>query len=247
MAEARQGPHDTDLRELKELLELIPGASLGMWTNGQEEFLLQVERTRFEVRSKPLGIWPAPGEHTADLDRTGGVIQVSAEAEDLEDALLRSHRFLNRNLGLDHKDTFKQLAVLMLAKIFDETLPSGERKFWIKGDEPFTEPGQHAIAQRINESSRSRSACSLSSAVSLTRSLPVPRQAISAGLKFGQRQVPSGTSRQWLWKVFVMASSENEKPASRAGHCGLMTGDAARLRTAAEDLELDGDPFCVNR
>lgn len=143
---------DTDLRELKELLELIPGASLGMWANGQEEFLLQVERTRFEVRSKPLGIWPAPGEHTADLDRTGGVIQVSAEAEDLEDALLRSHRFLNRNLGLDHKDTFKQLAVLMLAKIFDETLPSGERKFWIKGDEPFTEPGQHAIAQRINES-----------------------------------------------------------------------------------------------
>lgn len=143
---------DIDLRELKELLELIPGASLGMWTNGQEEFLFQVERTRFEVRSKPLGIWPAPGEHTADLDRTGGVIQVSAEAEDLEDALLRSHRFLNRNLGLDHKDTFKQLAVLMLAKIFDETLPSGERKFWIRGDEPFTEPGQQAIAQRINES-----------------------------------------------------------------------------------------------
>jgi hypothetical protein len=30
-------------------------------------------------------------------------------------------------------------------------------------------------------------------------SLPVPRQAISAGLKFGQRQVPSGTSRHvWM-------------------------------------------------
>ena len=40
---------DTDLRELKELLELIPGATLGMWTNGQEEFLFQVERTRFEA------------------------------------------------------------------------------------------------------------------------------------------------------------------------------------------------------
>jgi type I restriction enzyme M protein len=44
------------------------------------------------------------------------------------------------------------LAVLMLAKIHDETLPTGERKFWIRGDEPFTEVGQQAIAQRINES-----------------------------------------------------------------------------------------------
>jgi type I restriction enzyme M protein len=143
---------DADLRELKELLELIPGATLGMWTNGQEEFLFQVERARFEVRQKPLGVWPVPGEHTTDLDRTGGVIQIGAEAENLEDALLRCHQYLNRNLGLDHKDSFKQFAVLMLAKIYDETLPTGERKFWIKGDEPFTEAGQQAIARRINES-----------------------------------------------------------------------------------------------
>lgn len=38
-----------------------------------------------------------------------------------------------------------------------------------------------------------------------------------------------------------MGSSRNEKPASRAGDCGLMNGDGARLRAAAEDLELDGD------
>lgn len=143
---------DTDLLELKELLELIPGATLGMWTNSQEEFLFQVERTRFEVRTKPLGVWPVPGERTADLDRAGGVIQVSADAEDLEDALLRCRQYLNRNLGLDHKDSFKQLAVLMLAKIFDETQPTSERKFWIRGDEPFTEAGQQAIALRISES-----------------------------------------------------------------------------------------------
>lgn len=142
---------ETDLRELKELLELIPSATLGMWTNGQEEFLINVERTRFEVLPKPLGVWPAPGEATSDLDRSGGVIQVAADAEDLEAALLRAHRFFNRNLGLDHKDSFKQLAILMLAKIYDETLPTGDRKFWIRGDEPFTEAGQQAIAQRINE------------------------------------------------------------------------------------------------
>lgn len=143
---------EADLRELKELLELIPDASMGMWTNGQEEFLFQTERTRFEVRTKPMGVWPVPGERTSDLDRTGGVIQVSAEGEGLEDALMRCRQYLNRNLGLDHKDSFKQLAVLMLAKIHDEMLPSSERRFWIRGDEPFTEVGQLAIAQRINES-----------------------------------------------------------------------------------------------
>lgn len=143
---------EADLRGLKELMELLPAVTLGMWTNGQEEFLFQVERTRFEVRAKPLGVWPVPGERTTDLDRTGGVIQVSAEAEDLEDALLRCRQYLNRNLGLDHKDSFKQLAVLMLAKIHDETLPTGERRFWIRGDEPFTEAGQQAIARRIHES-----------------------------------------------------------------------------------------------
>jgi type I restriction enzyme M protein len=142
---------ETDLRVLKELMELIPGATLGMWTNGQEEFLFQVERTRFEVRAKPLGVWPVPGEATSDLDKTGGIIQVAADAEGLEDALLRAHRYINRNLGLDHKDTFKQLAILLLAKIYDETLPTGERKFWIKGDEPFTDSGQQAIQQRISE------------------------------------------------------------------------------------------------
>lgn len=143
---------ETDVRVLKDLLELIHNATLGMWTNGQEEFLFQVERTRFEVRAKPLGVWPAPGEATSDLEMTGGVIQVAADAEGLENALLRAHRYFNRNLGLDHKDSFKQLAILMLAKIHDETLPIGERKFWIKGDEPFTGAGQQAIAQRINES-----------------------------------------------------------------------------------------------
>ncbi|MDY0041543.1 MAG: N-6 DNA methylase [Desulforhabdus sp.] len=141
---------DADLRQLKELIELLTSASLGMWTNGQEEFLFQVERTRFEVRTKPLGVWPVPGENTTDLDQTGGVIQVSADAEDLEDALLRCKQYLNRNLGLDHKDSFKQLAVLVMAKIFDETQRPNDRRFWIKGDEPFTADGQQAIQERIS-------------------------------------------------------------------------------------------------
>lgn len=142
---------DTDLRELKELLELIPGATLGMWTNGQEEFLFQVERTRFEVRTKPLGVWPTPGEATVDLERTGGVIQVSADAEGLEDALSRCFLYLssNQNIGLGDKAGFQQLALILFSKIYDETKPAGERLFWIKGEEPFNQEGQEAIQQRV--------------------------------------------------------------------------------------------------
>lgn len=142
---------DADLRELKELLELIPGATLGMWTNVQEEFLFQVERPRFEVRATPLGVWPAPGEATSDLERTGGVIQVAADAEGLEEALTRCYLYLssNQNVGLGDKAAFQQLALILLAKIYDETRPGTEREFWIKGDEPFTPEGQQAIHQRI--------------------------------------------------------------------------------------------------
>jgi hypothetical protein len=36
---------------------------------------------------------------------------------------------------------------------------------------------------------------------------PVPRQAISAGEKLGQRQTLSGTSRKWAYVVVDMAVS----------------------------------------
>ncbi|MBH8593452.1 type I restriction enzyme HsdR N-terminal domain-containing protein [Paenactinomyces guangxiensis] len=140
---------DHDLEQLRELMRLLQAVDFGMWTNGQEEFILQAEHTRFEVRLKPIAIWPVPGEQLGDLNRTGGIIQVSVEAEDLKEALMRCHRYLNRNLGLDHKDAFKQLAVLLLAKIFDETRPPHERNFWIRSDEPYTIEGQQEIQRRI--------------------------------------------------------------------------------------------------
>jgi len=143
---------ESDLKSLRELMEVLPSVSLGMWNNGQEEFLFRVERTRFEVRFKPLGVWPAPGEHTSDLDKTGGVIQVSADVKDLEEALSRCFLYLssNQNVGLGDKAGFQQLALLLFAKIFDEAQPMLERQFWIKGDEPFITEGQEAIQRRIH-------------------------------------------------------------------------------------------------
>jgi len=142
---------DADVQPLRELMELLPKVSLGMWTNGQEEFMVRVEQTRFETILKPIGVWPAPDEGTTDLSKTGGVIQVAADAEGLQDALGRCLQYLNRNLGLDHKDAFRQLAVLVFSKMYDETQPIGDRLFWIKGEEPYTEDGQQAIATRISQ------------------------------------------------------------------------------------------------
>lgn len=142
---------EADVQSLQGLMELLPNVSLGMWTNGQEEFMVRVEQTRFETKLKPIGIWPAPAEGTTDIDKTGGVIQIAADAEGLEDALSRCLQYLNRNLGLDHKDAFKQLAVLLFAKVCDETKPMGERLFWIRGEEPYTLEGQEAIANRIHQ------------------------------------------------------------------------------------------------
>lgn len=142
---------EADTQSLQGLMELLPNVSLGMWTNGQEEFMVRVEQTRFETKLKPIGIWPAPAEGTTDIDKTGGVTQFAADAEGLEDALSRCLQYLNRNLGLDHKDAFKQLAVLLFAKMCDETKPVGERLFWIRGEEPYNPEGQEAIATRIHQ------------------------------------------------------------------------------------------------
>lgn len=137
--------------KLIKLMGLLPNATLGMWANWQEEFLFRIERSRFEDRPMPLGIWPIPGEATSDLEKTGGVIQIAADAEGLEDVLSRCFLYLssNQNVGLGDKAGFQQLALLLFAKMFDETRPKNERQFWIKGDEPYTPEGQKVIQQRI--------------------------------------------------------------------------------------------------
>lgn len=137
-----------DLRKLHEKLALFPMCHLGMWTNGHEEFFVRVEETRFETRFTDIGIWPAPGERTDDVQREGGATQVAADPEELDAALGRCHQYLTKNLMLSG-DAFKPLGALLLAKHFDETRAAGERQFWIRGDEPFTAEGQAGIRERV--------------------------------------------------------------------------------------------------
>jgi type I restriction enzyme M protein len=138
-----------DLHPLREKMQLFPDCTLGMWTNGQEEFFLKATETEFEVRFLPLGAWPAPGESSTEALGEGGATQVAADPENLGTALSRCFQYLNKNLGLDHKEAFRQVAVLLIAKLYDETRPAAERRFWVKGDEPFEAAGQAAIQARI--------------------------------------------------------------------------------------------------
>lgn len=137
-----------DLRKLHKKLELFPSCHLGMWTNGQEEFFVRVQDTTFETRFLDIGAWPAPGERTDDVLREGGTTQVAADPEDLEAALGRCHQYLTKNLMLGG-DAFKPFGALLIAKLYDETRPAGQRQFWIRGDEPFTVDGQAAIRKRV--------------------------------------------------------------------------------------------------
>ena len=137
-----------DLRKLHERLELFPDCRLGMWTNGYETFFVRVEDTTFETRFIDIGAWPAPGEQTDAVLREGGVTQVAADPEDLEAALGRCHQYVTRNLLLG-PDAFKPLGALLLAKLYDETRPDGNRRFWIRGNEPFDAVGQIEIQRRV--------------------------------------------------------------------------------------------------
>ena len=137
-----------DLRKLHERLDLFPDCRLGMWTNGQEVFFVRVEETTFETRVIDIGAWPAPGEQTDAVLREGGVTQVAADPEDLEATLGRCHQYLTRNLLLG-PDSFKPLGALLLAKLHDEGRPAGDRRFWIRGNEPFDGDGQVGIRRRV--------------------------------------------------------------------------------------------------
>ena len=141
----------TDLRTLHQKLDLFPDCRLGMWTNGHEEFFVRVEETTFETRFIDIGAWPAPGEQTEAVLQEGGVTQVAADPEDLEAALGRCHQYLTRNLLLG-PDAFKPLSALLLAKLFDEMQPDGDRRFWVRGNEPFDgDGGQVEIQRRVTE------------------------------------------------------------------------------------------------
>ena len=57
----------------KKVHDLLLAVTLCMCANGQEEFLFQIKQTKFTVRSKPMGLWPAPGEATSEVDHSGGL------------------------------------------------------------------------------------------------------------------------------------------------------------------------------
>jgi len=60
-------------------------------------------------------------------------------------------QYLTKNLRLNSKEAFEQIAVFLMAKLFDETRTVEARRFWIRANEPFVEEGQKAIRERIQD------------------------------------------------------------------------------------------------
>ena len=58
-----------DLDVLKAAMAACENCKYGLWTNGLEFFFFRVERTRFDVKFKPIGDWPLSDESHRDTRR----------------------------------------------------------------------------------------------------------------------------------------------------------------------------------
>jgi type I restriction enzyme M protein len=65
---------ESDLEELKSLMEAIESCQYGLWTNGLELFYLDKKTTRFEVKFEPMGDWPMADESLGTRDVVSMVV-----------------------------------------------------------------------------------------------------------------------------------------------------------------------------
>ena len=117
--------------------------ALQAWCQGDVSLDVGLEFLHFADLSRPHSL--ASAQVADDLQRSDPGRGRSGRPEA---APGRCHQYLTKNLALG-MDAFKPLGALLLAKLFDETQPVGNGRFWIRGEEPFDAGGQRAIRERI--------------------------------------------------------------------------------------------------
>ncbi len=148
---------EKDLDVLKAAMTACENCKYGLWTNGLEFFFFYVERTRFDVKFKPIGDWPLSDESIGTRDVASHAKLRRADPEMLRTAFRRCHNFIHGNEGMPKDAAFWQFLYLIFAKMHDERQPNDARRFWAgrfeKGgqlvDEQFDPVGQKAIRKRI--------------------------------------------------------------------------------------------------
>lgn len=150
-----------DLELLKAGMTACEDCKYGLWTNGFEFFFFRVERTRFDVKFKPIGDWPLSDESIGTRDVASHAKLRRADPEMLRTTFRRCHNFIHGNEGMPKDAAFWQFLYLIFAKLHDERQPNDARRFWagrfektINGqrqliDEQFDAEGQKAIRKRI--------------------------------------------------------------------------------------------------
>ncbi len=121
----------------------------GLWTNGLEFFFFDKEKTRFDVKFKPIGDWPMGDESIGSRDVVSQARMRRADPEMLRTAFRRCHNFIHGNEGMPKDAAFWQFLYLIFAKMYDERQPSDARRFWVGATEQFEEAGRKAIRKRI--------------------------------------------------------------------------------------------------
>jgi Type I restriction enzyme R protein N terminus (HSDR_N) len=86
-----------DLDVLKAAMAACENCKYGLWTNGLEFFFFRVERTRFDVKFKPMGDWPLSDESIATRDVASHAGLRRADPEMLRTAFRRCHNFIHGN------------------------------------------------------------------------------------------------------------------------------------------------------
>lgn len=142
---------EKDLRILLEIMELAPGCEYGLWTNKLDIFYLKRLESRFDLRLEPIADWPLAGESEEAQGPTSKGALYRADKDMLRVAFRRCHNFIHGNEGMPKDTAFWQFLFLIFCKMYDESIPPEQRRFWVGMTEQSSPEGRRKVRQRIND------------------------------------------------------------------------------------------------
>ncbi|NDC64429.1 MAG: restriction endonuclease subunit M, partial [Planctomycetia bacterium] len=141
----------SDLNDIKCVMEAAPRCEWGLWTNNLDFFFLRkdTKSSRFEVRFNPVGDWEPWDSSVATRDVASTSRMRRADPDMLRVAFRRCHNFIHGNQGMSKDKAFWQFLYLIFCKMHDEQRSNGHRRFWAAPSEQFEAAGQQAIRERV--------------------------------------------------------------------------------------------------
>jgi type I restriction enzyme M protein len=146
-----------DLEGIEDIMREVQSVQYGMWTNGMDQFFLEKEEKRFEIKCNPIGDWPLAEDSVQKDNVVSDAHTRIADPEMLKITFRRCHNYIHGNEGMPKDAAFWQFLYLIFCKMYDEEQRVKLRqaykpRFWAGAHEPFDETGagQKVIRQRID-------------------------------------------------------------------------------------------------